>query len=911
MSALTSSREQTLADALRLTGPDALFPWQRRLLSCFLRGEVPPSLDIPTGLGKTAVMAIWLVARACGAPLPRRLVYVVDRRAVVDQATAVAEDLRAFVGGTTKTNARLGLRDRPLPISTLRGQHVDNREWLEDPVAPAIIVGTVDMIGSRLLFQGYGVTSKMRPYQAALLGVDALVVLDEAHLIPPFEKLLERVARGSRDFGPRGEARQGLIPPLRLMSLSATGRSSSGEPFRLGPADFSHKEAKLRLDATKRVRLRTLAKDDSLVDALTEKAWEFSDGGKRPVRCIVFCDRRADATKCKQKIDKRAKKEGVAIGTELFVGARRVRERTVAAQRLESLGFLAGKKTARTKPSFLFATSAGEVGVDLDSDCVACDLVAWERMVQRLGRVNRRGDVPDGAEVVVFAKSPEPGKIAEHLVARRKALELLPPVGGGAVDASPGAILRLIEGAAGDGHVAQTIDRATTQEPRRPELSRALVEAWAMTSLEDHPGRPKVGPWLRGWTQEEPETRVLWRTHLPVRGPDATAREVDDFFAVAPPHLSEVLEAETSAIVDWLIARAQAVSAGSDGASELEPASSAPPIGRDDIVAVTLTRAGKHCGWLRLQDLIPPPGKPEEPSKDELKQELIGLTVVLDARLAGLTEEGFLDHSFAAAPPTVDGAGEWLEAPRVDDEPPPVRFRVRSFGADQFVSGDAHWQERLRFAAAMSDEGEVIRWLTVERWREVAKRDGGPLEAPPPLLEDHLGRVEKRARELANGLQIPEDYERTLLAAARLHDQGKAAPRWQRAAKAPDATKVYAKPFGSMNQALLDGYRHELGTLIRVEQDELLTELDEDLRDLGLHLIAAHHGFARPVISVSGCDDAPPSVLQRRAAEVARRYARLQERWGPWALAWWEALLRAADQQASRDSDADPEVGSV
>ena len=27
------------------------------------------------------------------------------------------------------------------------------------------------------------------------------------------------------------------------------------------------------------------------------------------------------------------------------------------------------------------------------------------------------------------------------------------------------------------------------------------------------------------------------------------------------------------------------------------------------------------------------------------------------------------------------------------------------------------------------------------------------------------------------------------------------------------------------------------------------------------------------------------------------------KKWGPWGLAWWEALLRAADQQASRDND--------
>jgi CRISPR-associated endonuclease/helicase Cas3 len=63
----------------------APFRWQRRLFDqYFVHGELPTALDLPTGLGKTTVMAIWYIAVEAGARLPRRLVYVVDRRAVVD-----------------------------------------------------------------------------------------------------------------------------------------------------------------------------------------------------------------------------------------------------------------------------------------------------------------------------------------------------------------------------------------------------------------------------------------------------------------------------------------------------------------------------------------------------------------------------------------------------------------------------------------------------------------------------------------------------------------------------------------------------------------------------------------------------------------------------------------------------------
>jgi CRISPR-associated endonuclease/helicase Cas3 len=133
----------------RLTGNDP-FPYQRRLAE----GEWPHLLDVPTGLGKTAaVMLAFLYRRARGdAGTGRRLVYVVDRRAVVDQATDEAVRLREGIDRDPELKRALGLRDgQSLPISTLRGQHVDNRDWLEDPAAPAIIVGTVDMVGSRLL----------------------------------------------------------------------------------------------------------------------------------------------------------------------------------------------------------------------------------------------------------------------------------------------------------------------------------------------------------------------------------------------------------------------------------------------------------------------------------------------------------------------------------------------------------------------------------------------------------------------------------------------------------------------------------------------------------------------------------------------------------------------------------------
>ena len=929
-----------LRRALDLRDGDTPFPWQEELLSRFAAGTVERSLDIPTGLGKTGVMAIWLVARAQGAALPRRLVYVVDRRAVVDQATRVAEGLRACVERDPELKQALGLGEQGLPISTLRGQHIDNKEWLDDPASPAIIVGTVDMIGSRFLFEGYGTTRKMRPYHAGLLGADTLVVLDEAHLVPPFEKLFESVTNGVGTFGPRDKELRGIVPPFRLLSLSATGRTSMAESFGLQDADLMHPVVKRRLEAPKRLTLRPLADEASLEDALAEHAWNVADSGRRPVRCIVFCDKRKVAADTQEAIRKRAKSADVQVETELFVGGRRVFEREAAAKRLADLGFITGANVGRMTAAFVFATSAGEVGVDLDADHMVSDLVAWERMVQRLGRVNRRGD--GDAEVIVVVEQPKPKKAVKEALAKtpgersekesqaieahetslatvqtqRKPFDHLPPRADGGVDASPGALRELKSRSQADAELQKILDRATTPAPLRPALSRALVDAWSMTSLKQHTGRPEVGPWLRGWsTDDPPQTTIVWRTFLPARadGWAVAEKEIESFFEAAPPHASEVLETETFRVVQWLAARWTALLAAENTPTIAgqHSASDIAPIRRRDVAGVILTAVGDLRGILRLEDLAPH----EERRKGDLERALSGATLVVDARIAGL-QDGLLEHTATRPPRTVDDGAPWMSTASsatgkaaVTSSPPVIRFRVRRAEPGHPLAIDAEWRDRFRLATKLSADGEPTQWLIVEKWRYDAATEEDRSAGRPQLLDEHHAWTEDRAHELARRLALPDVYVDMLATSARLHDEGKRAARWQRAFHGK-RDGVYAKTRGPLSTALLDGYRHEFGSLPFAASDVRLRDLPEELRDLALHLIAAHHGFARPVISTSGCEDAPPSALDGRAREVALRFARLQKRWGPWALAWWEALLRAADQQASRDNDAADSAGA-
>lgn len=154
-----------------ISGFDPFF-WQEELFHEFVSGEIPTRIDLPTGAGKTSVMTVWLLAlaeqvRHGTVNLPRRIAWVVDRRVVVDQATVEAERLAANLDQKAELTE---LRDTltglcgptgtsPLAVSTLRGEREDNRAWSKNPSRPAIVIGTVDMIGSRLLFPGTGMAA--------------------------------------------------------------------------------------------------------------------------------------------------------------------------------------------------------------------------------------------------------------------------------------------------------------------------------------------------------------------------------------------------------------------------------------------------------------------------------------------------------------------------------------------------------------------------------------------------------------------------------------------------------------------------------------------------------------------------------------------------------------------------------
>jgi CRISPR-associated endonuclease/helicase Cas3 len=849
----------TFDDEFALLTGHPPFPWQRALYAQFVAGTLPNACDLPTGLGKTSVIALWLIALTQNPKLPRRLVYVVNRRTVVDQSTAEAERLCRQLLEPEARHLRGALdalsavpSEHPLTISTLRGEFADNAAWRRDPSRPAIVVGTVDMIGSRLLFNGYGCGFRSRPLHAGLLGQDALLVHDEAHLEPAFQSLLTAIADEQR--------RSNEPRPLAVLALSATGRT---EPdFTLGDADFRDPVVMQRLHAKKGLLLHVIEDRKDLPDRIAAKAAEL-DG-----KVIVFLSSVDHAEKCAQALRK-ARKNSVATITGTMRGAERDELMTdpVFARFLPRPG---SDVKLQEGTVFLVATSAGEVGIDLSADHLVTDLPPFDALAQRLGRVNRYGK--GDAEVHVYCeplKGPPKAKTAgehgdeeddkpakrmdEYDEARfftRVLLEELPSRDDERRDASPAALRALSR----DARVA-----ASTPVPDIHHVDSLLFDRWSYTTVTELlPGRPPVAEWLHGKAQwEPPRTTVAWRREVAWLTKEHLGREkLDDFLADYPLRSRETLSDITGRVLKHL----EKVAARDKGGLQF----------------AWLVRQDMPAEIVKLGELVAGYDSKRNPTLDDA-------TVVLAPEAGGLSK-GLLE-----------GAAEFDPAVSYDLGPKQAERLVHESEEDPEAPPG---MRLVRSVKRRVEEGEVLLWWHLYANSLRADDDGSHNSRMELLLDVHLQRTEAWVARIARFLALPESEQMALASAGRAHDLGKRRRVWQRSIKRfkePPLAK------GPMQPTELNHYRHELGSL----HDGDLAGLSMEAKDLALHAIAAHHGRARPHFPVveSYDPELQDDVVAALVREVPLRFDRLQRRYGRWGLAWLESILRAADVLGSEEEE--------
>lgn len=871
-----------------LTGHDP-FPWQRNLFHRLVDGSAPRSCDIPTGLGKTAVVAVWLIALANRPDkLPRRLVYVVNRRTVVDQTTDEVQKLRANLKGAglserLKQLCAIPLQDDepPLAISTLRGQFADNREWSADPARPAVIVGTVDMVGSKLLFSGYGDTRYWRGHHGGLLGQDTLIVHDEAHLTPAFSRVLRRLEKEQAQWNePR---------PIRVLELSATAspRSAAGEEaengdLRLGDEDQENAIVEQRINARKLLTFHIVDSDKDK-DALVKRVVELArNRGERAVRVLIYVRSPDDA----QKVADRLGEQDIftdRIG--LLTGTIRGHERDKLT-RMPLFRWFIGETDEATAQfaaggtAYLVSTSAGEVGVDLDADHLVCDLTTLDSMIQRLGRVNRRGGAQRVASVDVVVSKEKKRKPSEIEAAVQATYEIFRgwiADSEGSLEVSPAQLRTLVDGLTDEEKKA-----AFAPTPEIPPLTDILLDAWSLTSItEPMPGRPEVAAYLHGLTGDPPETYVAWRKEVTL--------------------LAEA-KLDIRAAAEWFGAcRIESRERRRDRTDRLHKAMGGllqthrKKIPDCDFSVVLLDERGK-AEWSTLATIV------------DRQFNLAYRTIVLPVEAGGLSERGMLDSKTVEPIAGIDVAEMTTEG---DDRE--RWLRVSSEDGEQYerlVTGeiadslpqDLRELERVALKEPVEGAEEEGQWkyLVLMVPPKQSALENPETARTQQSLEDHTRRTVCIIRRIADALGLDETLTDALATAAECHDRGKDRPVWQRYACNPDPGTPRAKSRKYLHPRVLGGYRHEFGSLLDATADEQSREHPH--RDLILHLIAAHHGWARPHFEPHAADsEATTQANHEAAVQAMRRFGQLQKRYGRWGLAWLESLLRCADGLASAD----------
>jgi CRISPR-associated endonuclease/helicase Cas3 len=906
-----------------LTGHDP-FPWQQRLFDRLIGDDIPSSCNLPTGLGKTNVIAIWLIALAKGAKLPRRLVYVVNRRTVVDQTTSEVEKIRRNIEATGIADAlrrlcRLDNGEPALAISTLRGQFADNREWSANPSRPAVICGTVDMIGSRLLFSGYGVGFKSRPLHAGFLGQDALLVHDEAHLEPAFQSLITDIEKEQT----RERERSGDLPwpKLCVMALSATARNEEkdGEtrkPFELTPEENSPPvglpnspsepihHVWRRLKAKKTVSLHPVVDGK---DAVAKDIARLATAYKGSNAAVLVFVRTLDEVGTIEKELIKTKRKVV-----LLTGTMRGKERDDLVEQPEFKRFLKDAQPGETV--YLVCTSAGEVGIDISADHLVCDLSTFESMAQRFGRVNRYGDGDARIDVVHPASFGKVDKKTGELRAdeidrrRQKTLDLLRDLpslgkdtdGNEQYDASPKALgelkdritpqqLELPVLAVDDGEFQRVredlankhITSTFAPEPTILPATDILFDAWALTSIrQPMPGRQPVEPYLHGIRDYElPETQVAWREEVGIITRDLLDEHPpEDMLDEYPLKPHELLRGRTDRVLKELQALAQ----------------------RSPDAPVWIVDEWGKVTPRQLRYLI-------DPDKKRVQAELAGTTVLLPHDVGGLTKEGMLDGDFPLktkpdeSPPVInnDVANLWL----IDRQPMRQRTKLTRGERVEVPPGmKAVYRIPLYRPEDDEDAPPAEEWVWFVR---ITQTEADARSRKTYDLAPHLTDARDAATRVAEVLPTQSDERAAVLLAARFHDLGKDRERWQRMignSRYPECKWAKGRRWSSPERST---YRHEFGSMLDVRSMPEFEALSSDAQELVLHLIAAHHGRARPHFTPEeSLDDKHDSTIADEQAVVAlRRFARLQRKYGRWGLAYIESLLRAADYAASAKAD--------
>lgn len=1014
---------------------DPPFPWQSDLVRQVISERAWPQLvDVPTGLGKTALLDIAVfVAAATSAEAGdqrlgrRRVFFVVDRRIVVDEAydravrlstaldraleserdTAarrVAMGLRAYAPAVGRSltipppRAGAAESESPtvLPVTRMRGGVTWDSSWLGRPDLPGIVVGTVDQVGSRLLFRGYGVSDRRKPIDAALVGTDSLIIVDEAHLAEVMVSTISEAHR--RDSEALG------LPRAHVVRMTATAGADLLPGYSLDvEAHRDNAVAWQRLHAPKRLSV-TSTEMKSVVQTMADEAIGLLTSEHKII--LVVCNTVDRARQVHATLTKAVTRRQGPLDTDvsLLIGRSRPADRDLLVVRLKSRFGVGRERTEATRPAILVATQTVEVGANLDADGLVTESAPWDSLVQRLGRVNRLGTCRGIARAVVVhdgaADSPVYGR------SRDVTWDFLVEAtnqGVDDVDVSPLACRDLGEALP---------HGASAERPVAPLLTTPILDCWVRTGPVPLPDTP-VAPYLHGLGTDFATVSVAWRDGLADPDPmgDDAERPEEDINAdlsAMPVRPEELVEVPLHALRRWL--RGETPLPVTDLEDDADPQLRVKKV-RDDVRAMvwrsdpavdhtpSAPRKSRPTGswvWVdasgvRPGDVLVVPtergGLDEYGWAPDSDGPVLDVSEVVRSRPGRLNSFGF-DRKGSSPMLRIDAGTarrlglrpedshelrrlvhELATDPEDREGPSPEQnlpvLLVASIGRILERAGDLQTDERLPGTAwTPATLSLLLSWVSgsvtvvpvLDRQGHSSDRfimapstktahavdrddelpEGSSMGTRQVTLRTHHTNVGDRARDIAHALGLPAELSSAVETAARWHDLGKAEPRFQAmlCGGDPYEAMLVDEPLAKsgMNpvnrsayraarqrSGLPSGARHEAWSAALVS--EHLTEAADAYSldaDLVVHLVASHHGYARPwlpavvdrrprdveVLLVDSVTDATGTKVSVSSGATVdfdhpARFARLNERYGRWGLALLESVVRCADMTVS------------
>ena len=905
-----------------LNGGYAPFSWQEEVLDHICEhGVWPERINAPTGSGKSSVVDIHLFANALtavgAAPrVPRRLCVTVGRRALVDsQATRADMILDCLKKALTDESAEQDILRRvaealqsfqtrndekgraPFEVGHIRGELSNRTLPVTDISACAIIAATPDMYGSRALFRGYGSTKAARPRETALLAMDTVMVLDEAHMNRQLLHTTQRIAELQKR-----EVNLG-IPTLQVVETTATPSTEDSESTTLGvdiealdsPND---KELRKRVHSHKELVLRPIDKWDgkpgnaatvnAAVDAIKDflahrEAGEDSKEA-HTVGCIVNHVR--TAISIKEALAKDLAKDEV----QLLVGRMRPSDLEKLQNKHRELFTTEGDKSVKV----VVATQTLEVGIDVDFADLVTELAPASSLAQRFGRVNRLGHRTDSKVVVI---RPASGDLVKKDAPPYKAVDLSNAYGwlealNGTENPSvnPAAMVK-------NPPVQSSPERLLYQ---RPEWSDLLE----FSRTDENPyDEPDLDLWLHDSLDAETAMGgVIVRDNLPSNTSAAMEILKTGYFA---PRDEETFPANLKILKEILdyqdehgvkprkfLYRQGEISLWQDADQGEESSQTLTP--GDVLILDTGTIPFTNQGIAVTQRELPS-------KKDELEAVPFPEGIKLYVYEKCTDREKHFREYLGLSP---EEAAELLDTQAPDGQ---------KVIASELTTEAEDGQEVIAWYADVTDDKKSIEGSDIAQ--ELVLAD-------PVLLDDHQNDVAERTRQLAENLGLAPEFSEALELAAKYHDEGKRDRRFQQMLGAdPDGEALAKSGHRSVAEAyrarsrsaLPRGWRHEqLSALMVAASPEKVGEH----RDLVLRIIGCSHGHGR----FSFAHDAgfllkegylPEGMDYEALKEQATRlfnvgyWDNLMEQtsrtYGPYATAYLEAVERAADAQISRE----------